>query len=130
MEGILYFLNTLLKGIFMAEFKSKLKSTSNPQKEVQKQIRTIIVGEFYLIHDGSQTGHPGLVVSKDDNANRYLIVRFDSDKKGDVPKISRGVRHITRLNYPTEDKVVASYVKNRPLLCKRKDIGKRLTGLK
>ena len=60
-------------------------------------IKNIEIGKFYFIHDGSKTGHPGLIISKDDNANRYLVVRFDSDKFGDIPKIQRGVRHITML---------------------------------
>ena len=87
------------------------------------QIKNIEVGKFYFIHDGSKTGHPGLVVWKDDDANRYLVVRFDSDKPGDIPKKDRGVKHITKLSHPTSVDVVNSYVRNRPMLCKRKDIG-------
>ena len=87
------------------------------------EIKKIEVGKFYFIHDGSETGHPGLIVWKDDEANRYLVIKTDSDKFGDVPKDQRGVRHITRLNKTIGDGIAASYVKNRPLLCKRKDIG-------
>lgn len=89
-------------------------------------IKNIEIGKFYFIHDGSKTGHPGLIISKDDVANRYLVVRFDSDKYGDVPKIQRGVRHITMLTHPTSIEVMNSYVHNRPMLCKRKDIGGEL----
>ncbi len=78
--------------------------------------------KFYFIHDGSKTGHPGLVVAKDDEANRYIIVRFDSNKPGEITKINKGVRHITKLSHTTDDRIVNSYVKNRPMLCKRKDI--------
>lgn len=92
-------------------------------------IKNIEIGKFYFIHDGSKTGHPGLIISKDDNANRYLVVRFDSDKFGDIPKIQRGVRHITMLVHPTSDDVKNSYVHNRPMLCKRKDIGSELFNL-
>ena len=95
----------------------------------KKPIKTIEVGKFYLIHDGSKTGHPGFVVWKNDETNRYLVVRFDSDKPGDVPKKDRGVKHITKLNHPTDNLVVNSYARNRPLLCKRKDIGGELLGL-
>ena len=84
--------------------------------------KTIEIGKFYLIHDGSKTGHPGFVVWKDDEANRYLLVKFDSDKPGDVPKIKRGIRHIIKLKHPISNDVVNSYVKSRPILCKRKDI--------
>ena len=42
-------------------------------------IKNIEVGKFYLIHDGSRTGHPGLVVWKDDEKNTddpgYLLLR-------------------------------------------------------
>ena len=48
--------------------------------------KVIEVGKFYLIHDGSKTGHPGFVVWKDDAINRYILVKFDSDKPGDYPK--------------------------------------------
>lgn len=89
----------------------------------------IEVGKFYFIHDGSKTGHPGFIVWKDDEKNRYLVVRFDSDKYGDVPKKDRGIKHITRLSHPTNPIVMNSYVHNRPMICKRKDIGIVLTDL-
>ena len=92
-------------------------------------IKLIEVGKFYFIHDGSSTGHPGLVVWKDDEKNRYLVIRFDSDKPGEIPKKDRGIKHITRLSHVIEPRIVNSYVKNRPLLCKRKDIGKPLSDL-
>ena len=93
--------------------------------------KNIKVGKFYLIFDGSRTGHPGLVVWKDDNKNRYLVIRLDSDKPGEDTKEQRKVRHITKLKHPTSQNVINSYVKNRPTMCKRKDIGsKPLIGLK
>lgn len=87
-----------------------------------KQNKKIEVSKFYFLHDGSKTGHPCLVISKDDAKNRYLVIRFDSDKAGDVPKKDRGVRHITKLKHPTDKNVINSYVKNRPMICKRKDL--------
>lgn len=89
-------------------------------------IKNIEVGKFYLIFDGSRTGHPGFVVSKDDINNRYLVIRIDSDKVGETTKEQRGVRHITKLKHPTSSDVVNSYVKNRPTMCKRKDIGSKV----
>lgn len=89
----------------------------------QSNHKNIQVGKFYFIHDGSKTGHPGLIVWKDDEKNRYLVVRFDSDKFGEVPKSDKGIRHITKLSHPTDNVVAASYVRNRPMICKRKDIG-------
>lgn len=93
-------------------------------------VKKIEVGKFYFIHDGSKTGHPGLVVWKDDEKNRYLVIRFDSDKFGDVPKKDRGIKHITKLSHPTSTKIKNSYVHNRPMMCKRKDIGILLPNLR
>lgn len=104
--------------------------SQNKAPNQSKPIKNIKVGKFYFIHDGSKTGHPGYVVWKDDEKNRYLVVRFDSDKYGDVPKSSRGVRHITRLSKKTSKDVACSYVRNRPMICKRKDIGAELKMLK
>ena len=95
----------------------------------EKKIKHIEVGKIYLIHDGTRTGHPGFIVHKDCKNNRYLVVRFDSDKAGDIPKIDRGVRHITRLTHVIGGGVMTSYAKNRPMLCKRKDIGKEMPDL-
>ena len=93
----------------------------------KSNIKRLEVGKFYFIHDGSKTGHPGYLVWKDDEANRYLFVRFDSDKF-DVEKTKkqRGVKHITKLKHPTSDKVMNSYVHNRPMICRKKDIGTEL----
>ena len=101
-----------------------------PNSSSKAQVKVITVGEFYFIHDGSQTGHPGFILSKDDENNRYLVARFDSDKYSDKKtKIERGVRHITKLIKPTNQNVKNSYVHNRPMICKRKDIGIKLFDL-
>lgn len=93
-------------------------------------IKQIEVGKFYMIHDGSKTGHPGYVVWKDDERNRYLVVRTDSDKPGDRSKESRGVRHIIPLSAPTSKGVLRSYIHRRPMLCKRRDFGSLLTAMR
>ena len=98
-------------------------------KSSQQNVRNIELNNFYLIFDGSKTGHPGYVVWKDDENNRYLVIRFDSDKRGGIPKKDRGVRHITELKHTIGGDIVKSYVKNRPLLCKRRDIGKQFKDL-
>lgn len=97
-------------------------------KNLSAITKHIEVGKFYLIFDGSRTGHPGFVIWKDDEKNRYLVIRTDSDKFGDIPKKKRGEKHITLLSHPTEKKVMNSYVHNRPLMCKRKDIGSKELG--
>ena len=93
--------------------------------EKKETIRNIEAGNFYLIFDGSKTGHPGLVISKDDDANRYLVIITESDKFGNYSKREMDKRHLTDLSHQTEDGVAKSYVKNRPMLCKRKDIGRK-----
>ena len=99
-------------------------------KEQLKKTKIIEVGKFYLIFDGSRTGHPGFVVSINKILNQFLVIRIDSDKPGETTKIQRGVRHITKLKHATSSNVLNSYVKNRPTLCKKKDIGsKELIGI-
>lgn len=99
------------------------------QNKQTNNTRTIEVGKFYYLHDGSKTGHPCYVIWKNDERNRYLVVRFDSDKHGETPKTLKGVRHITKLSKPTSTKVTTSYIRNRPMLCKRKDIGGEMNDL-
>ena len=108
---------------------TKTSNVAQSQDLNKEQSKVIEVGKFYLIHDRSGIGHPSFVLEKDDLHNRYLIARFDSDKIGEVPKYIRGIRHIKLLSHPTDSKVVNSYVRNRPFLCKRKEIGIPLPGL-
>ena len=91
--------------------------------------KSIILHSFYFIHDKSKSGHPGLIIKKDDLNNRYLVIRFDSDKPGATPKFKRGVKHIVLLNKPIDNRVINSYARSRPMICKRKDIGKHLADL-
>ena len=92
--------------------------------------KVIEVGKFYLIHDGSKTGHPGLVVWKDDEANRYLVIRTESDKPGKTTKRELERQHLIDLKHPTDNAVVKSYIRTRPMMCKRRDIGsKELAGM-
>ncbi len=103
--------------------------SKNSNHNQPKPIKNIEVGKFYFIHDKSKVGHPGFIIKKDDEKNRYLVVRFDSDKDGEIPKMDRGIRHITKLKHPTDNIVKTSYVHNRPMLCKRKDIGRLMLNM-
>ena len=76
------------------------------------EIKKIEVGKFYFIHDGSETGHPGLVVWKDDEANLYLAIKVGTSK-------NKANRKLTNSLY--ED-VSSHYVYSRPFLGKRKDL--------
>ena len=104
-----------------------LYSGENPMSNQNSSTNTknIEVGKFYLIFDGSRTGHPGFVIWKDDEKNRYLVIITESDKFGNKSKRETDKRHLTDLDYPTESKVAKSYIKKRPMLCKSKDIGKK-----
>ena len=96
-----------------------------------KNIKRIEVGKFYLIHDGSKTGHPGLIISKNDIRNEYLVIRTESDKPGRITKRELKRQHLITLKHPTDKNVIRSYVRTKPLLCKRKDIGsKELLGMR
>ena len=71
---------------------------------------------FYLIHDGSRTGHPGLIFWKNDEANLYLAIKFGTtDNQNNI-----------QLKHPISKTISKSYVYKKPLLLKRKDIGKEL----
>ena len=70
-------------------------------------------GRFYHIHEGSKTGHPGMVYWKNDKRNLYLAI---------LTGTSDG-RHRTTLQAPTNRNVERSAIQNRPVLAKRKDIG-------
>lgn len=79
----------------------------------QKIIKNIQKGKFYHIHEGSPSGHPGMVYWKSDKRNLYLAITTDS---------SDG-EHRTLLTTSTSSDVQHSYVYNRPTLAKRRDIG-------
>ena len=73
-------------------------------------------GRFYSVNK-----HPSLIVFKNDKKNIYIAVVTGTSKH----------KHQTMLKHPTERKVQASYVNNRPVLGKRKHFGsKELVGMK
>ena len=87
--------------------------SNNKTTTITKPIKNIEVGKFYLIHDGSKTGHPGLVIWKDDVQNLYLIIKFGSTCNKDNAIFP----------YPIGKDIKQSYYFKRPFLGKRKDIG-------
>lgn len=90
---------------------------SHKNKPIRKCIQK---GRFYHIHEGSRTGHPGMVYWKNDNKNLYLVITTDS-KNG---------THRTQLTYPIDSTVSLSFVQNRPMLAKSKNIGGQHSGMK
>ena len=104
--------------------------TNRPTPQQTNPIKNIEVGKFYLIYDGSKTGHPGYIVRKNDEQNWYLVVRTESDKIGAISKRELQRQHLIDLVHPTDSNVIKSYIRSRPLMCKRKDIGsKELVGM-
>ncbi len=83
-----------------------------PKKIIQK-------GRFYHIHEGSPTGHPGMIYWKNDKKNLYLALTVDSSYGSHRTKI-----------LPISNTIKHSYVQNRPVLAKRKDIGGQRFDLK
>ena len=73
-------------------------------------------GKFYAVNK-----HPALIVFKSDKKNIYLAVVTGSTRH----------KHQTKLSHPTERKVKASYVNNRPVQGRRKHFGsKELIGMR
>ena len=73
-------------------------------------------GRFY-----STNKHPGLIVKKNDKKNIYTAIVTGTTKR----------KHQTKLKHPTENKVKASFVNNRPVKGKRKHFGsKELVGMR
>ena len=89
-------------------------------KNYKKTIKNIQKGKFYHIHEGSPTGHPGMVYWKNDKRNLYLAITTDSTAG----------EHRTRLSTPTSSEVEHSFVYNRPTLAKRRDIGGQYRDMK
>ena len=78
-----------------------------------KNIKNIELGKFYFIYDGSETGHPGYIVWKNDEANLYLAIKIGTSKN----KANR------RLSNTLSKDVSTHYIYVRPFLGKRKDFG-------
>ena len=73
-------------------------------------------GRFYSVNK-----HPGLIIYKNDSRNIYCAIVTGTTKR----------KHQTRLSHPTEQRVKASRVTNRPVQGKRKHFGsKKLVGMK
>ena len=79
-------------------------------------MKVIHLNKFYLIHDGSRSGHPGLCVWKDDEANLYLLIKFGSSKNHEN----------IQLKHPISSGILASFVYKRPFLGKRKNVGREM----
>lgn len=80
-------------------------------------MKILELNKFYLVHDGSKTGHPGLLVWKDDDANLYLLVKFGSSEN----------EHNFKLIQPISSNLKTSFVYKRPFVGKRKDVGREIS---
>ena len=86
------------------------------KKKVSKHIEK---GRFYHMREGSKTGHPGKIYWKNDNKNLYLAITVGTSDGSHRTKIT-----------PTNKTVKQSFIYNRPLLAKRRDIGYRRDDVK
>ena len=89
-----------------------MKKDLNNKAKIKKHLQK---GRFYHIHEGSPTGHPGMIFWKNDKRNLYLTLTTDSSVGN----------HRTKLSKPTNKETNQSYVYNRPTLAKRRDVGGR-----
>lgn len=87
------------------------------KQKTSQIIKNIEVGKFYFIHDGSKTGHPGLIVWKDDKKNLYLAIKFRTTQN----------EHNICFKRPIGKKAKTSYMYRRSFLGKRKDYDKRIS---
>lgn len=76
-------------------------------------LKTIEVGKFYFIHDGSKSGHPGYIVWKDEERNLYIAIKFGTTKNDDNEILNERISQIT-----------PNYIYKRLYAGKRKDFGK------
>ena len=98
-----------------------MSEQKTPQSQkVEQPTKKLKVGKFYLIHDGSRIGHPGIIVWKNDDANLYLAIKFGTTQ----------AKNNIRFKYPIEKNIKVSFVYKRFFLGRRKDFGsKELTRL-
>ena len=89
--------------------KKELETFSNDQIK-----KCLEVGKFYIIHDGSQNGHPGYIIWKNDSRNLYLSIKFGTSKNENNKEFPHSLSN--------EGK--NTYVYKRTFLGKRKDYGK------
>ncbi len=76
--------------------------------------RIIEVGKFYLVFEGSSSGHPGYIIWKNDEHNLYLAIKFGTTPNKDNKKLNCSLRQGDKENY----------VFSKLFLGKRKNIGK------
>ena len=81
---------------------------------MNNQIKLIEVRKFYFMHDGSLTGHPGLIVWKNEPKNLYLAIKF-----GTSPN-----KHNFAFKKPLGNNTIKSFVYKRAFLGKRGDFRK------
>ncbi len=66
--------------------------------------------KFYVVNK-----HPGLIVYKNDKKNVYIAVVTGTSQH----------RHQTKLKYPTESTIGASYVNDRPIMGKKNTLAQK-----
>ena len=91
-------------------------------KKKRKHKTKLVVGKFYRVLDGSQTGHPGKIYRIDYGKNVFYAIVTGSMSFEEFKE--KGVRKgYIKLNVPTDDRVEISLVKKRPFIGDRDDFG-------
>ena len=92
-----------------------MSEQKTPQSQkVDQPIKKLEVRKFYLIHDASETGHPGVIIWKSDDKNLYLAIKFGSSKND----------HNILYKRPIGNGIKQSFVYKKAFLGKRKDFYK------
>ena len=79
-----------------------------------KSNANIKVGKFYLLFEGSRSGHPGYIIWKNDEHNLYLAIKFGTSPNKNNKSMNCSLRKGDKENL----------VYNKLFLGKRKNIGK------
>ena len=87
------------------------KTFQNQNSSLEKPTKVIEVGKFYLIHDGSKTGHPGLIIWNDEINNLYLAIKFGTTPSKDNCKFY----------YPLSRDILCSLLLQKIIFRKKKE---------
>lgn len=94
------------------------------RKKPKAQNIELLEGEFYNVHDGSYSGHPGRIEKADKLNDIYLSTTTGSMNKEEYSKNKTRKNHI-ELKHPTDKKVYKSFINKKPFIGTRNDYGNK-----
>ena len=89
-------------------------NSSNSKSNTSIPTKVIEVGKFYLLFEGSESGHPGYIIWKNDEHNLYLAIKFGTTPNKNNTKLNCSLRKYDKENL----------IYKKLFLGKRKNIGK------